>query len=122
MTIEDQQLKVPAVEFSAAKQEIARLEAENAALRVQLARISGALVDAGNVVVEPYDEAVRALVAQRNKVRGALDAAVTHLDHMVGCHEDIDCVSCHLADTCVVEYLEAQALTTIEARDREGTK
>jgi chromosome segregation ATPase len=36
---------------------------------VMLMRVSGALCDAGDVVVEPYDEAVRELVRQRDDLR-----------------------------------------------------
>jgi len=40
---------------------------------IALMRISGALVDAGDVPVEPYDEAVRMLTKQRNEAREQRD-------------------------------------------------
>lgn len=40
--------------------------------RVALARVSGALVDAATVVVEPYDQGIRQLTAERDAYRSTL--------------------------------------------------
>ena len=43
-------------------------EKDAASAHVQLNRVSGALVDAATVVVEPYDEAIRELTRQRGRI------------------------------------------------------
>ena len=42
----------------------------------QLMGVSGALVDAGSIQVEPYDKAVRALTKERDDFRAALERIV----------------------------------------------
>lgn len=48
------------------------LDAELAQQRILLARISGALCDASTVVVEPYEQGIRDLTAERDAYRSAL--------------------------------------------------
>jgi hypothetical protein len=53
---------------------VSELSAQFAAANVALDLVSGALCDAGSVVVEPYHEGIRALIKERDEARAELAA------------------------------------------------
>ncbi len=55
---------------------------------IQLMRVSGALCDAGDVPVEPYDQAVRLLTKQRDEARGFIHETWPYWGTCVDCPRD----------------------------------
>lgn len=93
------------------------LEAELRATRrernvdhAQLRAVSGALCDAGDVVVEPYADGVRELTRQRNEYRDRLPVDGSHLPSIVDLLED------------EVAKLRAQLAATGECKGRHGPR